>query len=198
MENTVEASPLSCSAKLTPVEYSALSGAEQEQLLHLQQALLESVAKGEETLSIVNEICRLAEQSLPNSVASVMLLDASNELLNVYAAPSIPPEGAALLNGLRPGAGGGACGNAVFHKEPQFVEDTFTDTRWENLRQIAKDFNICACWSMPIFSAEGDVLGSFALSSFEHRLPSHFHHKLLEIGASIIGIILENHKNKIQ
>jgi GAF domain-containing protein len=79
----------------------------------------------------------------------------------------------------------------VFRKAPQFIDNTFTDPRWENMREIAKDFNLCACWSMPIFSPQGNVLGSFALSSFEHRSPSNFHRKLLEIGASVIGILLD-------
>ncbi len=194
MEDIAKMSPLSCSTSLPQLEYSALSSSEQEQLLHLQQSMMESIAQGGDNLTVINQICSLAEQSLPNSVATVMLLDAANELLNVYAAPSIPAEGAATLNGLKPSVGGGSCGNAVLHKEPQFVEDTFTDPRWEDLRDIAKAFNICACWSMPIMSKQGDVLGSFALSSFEHRSPSNFHHKLLEIGASVIAKIIENKK----
>jgi hypothetical protein len=47
---------------------------------------------------------------------------------------------------------------------------------------------------MPIFSTQGNVVGSFALSSFEHRSPSNFHRKLLEIGASLIGILLYSRK----
>ena len=194
MEDISKVSPLSCSTSLPQLEYSALSSSEQEQLLHLQQSIMESIANGGDNLTIINQICSLAEQSLPNSVGTVMLLDPSTELLNIYAAPSIPAEGAASFNGLKPSVGGGSCGNAVLHKEPQFVKDTFTDPRWENLRDVAKAFNLCACWSMPIISKQGDVLGSFALSSFEHRLPSNFHHKLLEIGASVIAKILESKK----
>ena len=191
MEDISKMSPLSCSTTLEELEYNSLSSSEQEQLLHVQQSMMESVANSGDDTSVINQICSLAEQTLPNSVGSVMLLDTTTELLNIYAAPSIPAEGAARFNGLKPGVGGGSCGNAVFHKEPQFVEDTFTDSRWENLREVAKDFNICACWSMPIMSSDNDVLGSFALSSFEHRSPSNFHHKLLEIGASVIAKILE-------
>jgi GAF domain-containing protein len=191
MNKIAEISTPSCATAVSSVEYSALSGAEQEKLLQLQQDLLESVAQGGESAALVNRICKLAEQSLPNSIGSVMLVDKGTELLNVYAAPSVPAEGVARLNGLQPGPGGGSCGNAVFRKAPQFIDNTFTDPRWENMREIAKDFNLCACWSMPIFSTQGNVLGSFALSSFEHRSPSNFHRKLLEIGASVIGILLD-------
>jgi diguanylate cyclase (GGDEF)-like protein/PAS domain S-box-containing protein len=189
-----EISPHSCTTEITKVEYSALSREEQEKILHLQQAILESVAQGTDHMEITNQVCRLEEQLLPNSVGTVMLMDEAYEFLNVYAAPSIPPEGIALLNGLRPGPGAGSCGNVVYRQEPQFVSNTFSDPRWQDLRQLAYNFNLCSCWSVPIYSGEQKIVGTFALSSFEHRSPSPFHLKLLEIGASIIGIVLARHK----
>lgn len=176
------------------IEYSALTRAEQEQILHLQQAVLESVAQGADHRAIIDRVCLLEEQLLPNSVGTVMLLDDIGEFLNVYAGPSLPAEGVERLNGMRPGPGSGSCGNVIFHSAPQFVSHTFTDARWQDLRQVAYDFNLCSCWSVPVYSADRKIVGTFALSSFEHRSPSPFHQKLLEIGASIIGIVLERHK----
>lgn len=176
------------------IEYSALTREDQAQILILQQAVLESIAQGDDHRAILDQVCRLEEQLLPNSVGTVMLLDEAGEYLNVYAAPSLPPEGIARLNGLRPGPGSGSCGNVVYQSAPQFVSHTFTDPRWQDHRAVAEDFNICSCWSMPIYSAERKMIGTFALSSFEHRSPSPFHQKLLEIGASIIGIVLERNR----
>lgn len=185
----------SCSNGAT-IEYSTLSSDEQEKILHLQQAILESVAHGADHMEVINQVCRLEEQLLPNAVGSVMLMDDAYEFLNVYAAPSIPSEGVAQLNGLRPGPGGGSCGNVIYRQEPQFVSNTFTDPRWQDLRHLAYNFNLCACWSVPIYSGERKVVGTFALSSFEYRSPSPFHRKLLEIGSSIIGIVLERNKSQ--
>ena len=191
MSNTEQASG---NSEHFRVEYSALSRPEQENILHLQQALLESVARGADHMEVINQVCKLEEQLLPNAVGSVMLMDEAYEFLNVYAAPSVPVEGIVQLNGLRPGPGGGSCGNVVYRQEPQFVSNTFIDPRWQDLRQLAYNFNLCSCWSVPIYSGERKIVGTFALSSFEHRQPSHFHLKLLEIGASIIGIVLDRRK----
>ncbi|MFW9615628.1 EAL domain-containing protein [Aquabacterium sp.] len=190
--------PPSCSTVPAALdEYSSqLSKYEQEQILHLQQAILESVARGDDHLDVINRVCNLEEQLLPNSVGSVMLLDSAREALNVYAAPSIPAEGHARLNGLRPGPGAGSCGNVVYQEAPQYVSNTFAAPRWQDLRQLAYDFNLCACWSVPIYSAERQIVGTFALSSFEHRAPTEFHKRILEIGASIIGIVLDRHKSQ--
>jgi PAS domain S-box-containing protein/diguanylate cyclase (GGDEF)-like protein len=145
-------------------------------------------------IDILVQLCKLAESLLPNSVASIMLLDKSTGLMSVLSAPSVPQVGHNALANLKPGLGGGSCGNAVFHNEPQYVQDTFTDSRWEDLRHIAVDFNLCACWSMPIRDEDDKAIGSFALSSFEHRLPAPFHKKLLQTAASIVSMILKNRK----
>lgn len=160
---------------LTPLEYS--------KILDIQQNIFELLAVGHNEKIVLERLCQLAEKMLPNSVASIMLLDSKTGLMNVISAPSIPDVGHQALAGLKPGAGGGSCGNAVFRNEPQFVADTKTDERWSELRHIAYDFNLCSCWSMPIRNSLKSAVGSFALSSFEHRAPSDFHKRLLEICA---------------
>ncbi|APZ43198.1 EAL domain-containing protein [Acidihalobacter ferrooxydans] len=183
-------------SELSNVDYATLTADEQLLILQLQHDILESVARGGDALATVERICRLAEQMLPNAVATVMQMDAVNEYLNVFAAPSASPEVVARLNRLRPGPGSGSCGNAVYHRKPQFVRDTFTDARWSGLRDLAHDYNLRACWSMPIYASEPRPIGSFALSSFAQCEPGNFHRKILEISASIIGIILAREKSE--
>ncbi len=175
-----------------------LSIAELDHILALQQAICGLVASDAPYLEIINETCRMAEQLLPGAVASFMRLDPETGLMEVQAAPSIPAEGIAQLQGLCPGPGGGSCGNAVFRNEPTFVYNTFQDTRWQDLRQLAIDFNLCSCWSVPVREEQGRAIGSFALSSFEHREPSTFHKRLLEVGAALIAIVVLRHAQQQQ
>lgn len=178
----------------TPTNYFDLTNIEQGRILQFQQEILQLIVLGNDYKEICEKVCLLMEQLLDNAVASVMLLDKEKQCMNVFAAPSVPEACIAQLNGLRPGPGAGSCGNAVFRQEPVFVESTLDDPRWQNIRKLAIDFNILSCWSMPVRSKGGECIGSFALSSFEHRLPSTFHRKLLEIGSFIIGIALEQQK----
>lgn len=179
-----------CDTLDKPVEYVELNVSEQAKILQFQQDVLRLVALGFDCDYVCEQLCLLEERLLPNSVASVMLLDES-EQLNVYVAPSIPQDAVVRLNGLQPGPAAGSCGNAIYSQAPIYVGNTFTDSRWADIRQLAIDFNICACWSMPIRGKGGRAIGSFALSSFEHRMPGSFHRKLLEVGSFIIGIVLE-------
>jgi len=168
---------------LTPLEYG--------EILDIQQHTFELLAVGNNEQKVLAMLCEMAEKLLPNSVASVMILDSVTGLMNVVSAPSIPPVGHEALRGLKPGPGGGSCGNAVFRNEAQYVKNTKTDERWTDIRQIAYDFNLCSCWSMPIRNMQKQAIGSFALSSFEHRSPSGFHKRLLEICAFIVNIVLQ-------
>ena len=174
--------------------YFDLTNSEQGRILQFQQEVLQLVVLGNDYKEICEKVCLLMEQLLDNAVATVMLLDKEKQCMNVFAAPSVPEECIVQLNGLRPGPGAGSCGNAVFRQEAVFVESTLDDPRWQSIRKLAIDFNILSCWSMPVRSKGGECIGSFALSSFEHRLPSTFHRKLLEIGSFIVGIALEQQK----
>ena len=191
MEIEQQAFEKTCNALDEPVEYVELSLAEQAKILQFQQDVLQLVALGVDCGQVCEQLCLLEEQLLPNSVASIMLLDEAGQRLQVYMAPSIPQDAVDRLNGLKPGPAAGSCGNALYRQTPVYVGNTFIDSRWGDIRQIAIDFNICACWSMPVRAKGGRVIGSFALSSFEHRMPGPFHRKLLEIGSFIIGIVLE-------
>lgn len=172
-----------------------LSESEQQEILHLQQQILAAVAQNFDHLAVIRQVCLLEEQLLPDAVASVMLLD-EQKLLQLYVAPSVPAEAAVRLNNLRPGPHAGSCGNAVYRGEAVFVSNTHHDPRWRELRPLALDFGLMACWSMPIRSAGQQILGTFALSSFIGREPGAFHRKILEIGASIIGIVLERQRQE--
>ncbi len=180
--STVKEVPITCD------EYNGL--------MNIQSVVLKMTAENLGSELIFDKLCQMAEKLLPNSVASIMILDNKTKRLNVLAAPSIPQKGKDALMGLKPGPGGGSCGNAVFHNEPTFVKNTFKDAKWSDIRDIAYNFNICSCWSMPIRKKNGEPIGTFALSSFEHRLPSLFHKNLLQTAAEIVLIVLNLKRQK--
>nr|WP_321265817.1 EAL domain-containing protein [uncultured Sulfurimonas sp.] len=180
-----------CSKKSSPSEVP-ITESEYNDILNIQAEILSMIASRDVYTDILAHLCKLAEKSLPNSVASIMIMDKETGLMNVLSAPSIPKSNHNILNNLKPGVSAGSCANAIFHNEAQYVRDTFNDARWSDIRQIAVDFNLCACWSVPICDEHNNPIGSFALSSFEHRSPSLFHKKLLKTATSIVNIVLKN------
>ena len=182
--------------ELETLQEVTITEQEFESILNLQSVILEMLALGKDSVVILDKLCNLAEALLPNSVASIMLVDTKTGLLNILAAPSVPETGHQALAGLKPGIGGGSCGNAVFSNTPTFVGDTFNDPQWKDIRKIAYDFNLRSCWSMPVRDENNKAIATFALSSFENRMPSPFHKKLLGTAAAIVNIVLKNEDQK--
>lgn len=176
------------SVHITPKQYDIIAD--------IQQQVLAQLASDEPAIDILKSLCSLAESVLTNAVASIMLLDKNTGLLNVLCAPSLSQKGHEALVNLKPGSFGGSCGNAVFRNEALFVQNTFEDERWRDLRHVAFDLNLCSCWSMPVRDESGQAIGSFSLSSFEHRAPTSFHKKVLEIGAAIVNIVLKRQQKE--
>ncbi len=178
------------------IDEVSITEQEHNSILEVQLSILEQLASNQDSKLILDKLCLLAEALLPNSIASIMFLDKSTGLMSVLSAPSVPKIGHDALSGLKPGPSGGSCGNAVFSNEPTFVGDTFCDPKWHDLIQLAYDFNLCSCWSMPVHDENKKPIGTFALSSFEHRMPSLFHKKLLHVGSKIVNIVLKTEEQK--
>ncbi|HEX7764529.1 MAG TPA: EAL domain-containing protein, partial [Cellvibrio sp.] len=73
------------------------------------------------------------------------------------------------INGAKIGPATGSCGTAAFLGERVVVDDIQTHPYWHNFLDLANRAGLRACWSQPIFSAQGKVLGTFAIY---HRNPS--------------------------
>lgn len=174
-----------------------LSQVEQQNLLDIQQVILEMVAGSDSEADILNKLCQMAEQLLPNSIASIMMKQPEGHMDVLYA-PSVPLEGQQQLNGLIPSEHGGSCGNAVYRNEQVFVCDAFNDSRCRDTYSVFKAYGLYACWSTPIRNIDGEAIGSFALSSFEVREPENFHKSLLSVGAHIVGIVLQKSSQQLK
>ena len=56
-----------------------------------------------------------------------------------------------------------ACGLAAFTRQPIITPDVFAEPRWKPWLWLAKEFNYRACWSLPIETSAGKVVGTFAM-----------------------------------
>ena len=182
----------------TNTDVVPITNEEYETILNIEQDVLALTASDTDTQTILDKLCKLLEELLPNAVSSLMIKNVQDGLIYVKAAPSVPQVGWDALNGIKPGPHSGSCGNAIHHGKPQYISNAFTDERGSEFIKTAEAFNLCSCWSMPVKNEANEAIGSIALSSFEHRSPNSFHKKLLETASSIVSIVLRNEANKIK
>lgn len=128
---------------------------------------------------VIVEVCKLAESYVSNTVASVMELSNSGTL-EMLAGPSFGESLAKAFENIVPGPYAGSCGTAVHLAAPVIVGNTAVDPRWRDFQATAAEHNLRACWSFPLVNSSGRVQGTFALTSFENRMPSRFQRVLLE------------------
>ncbi|WP_395843418.1 ATP-binding protein [Cystobacter fuscus] len=164
-----------------------------EARLAMQSRLLELVARGTPLPDMLHSITRAIELLSPGMMASVLLLDDAG-LLHVGAGASLPPAYNAAVEGLAIGPTVGSCGAAAYSKRMVVVTDIGTHPNWAPYRDTMKAFRLQACWSGPILSSEGRVLGTLAMYYNEPRAPTEQELHLIETMAHIASVAMEKAK----
>jgi PAS domain S-box-containing protein len=162
-----------------------------EVLLAGENRLLEMIARGESRALILDAICRLVEELASGSLTSILLLDPSASCLRHGAAPSLPRAYTEAIDGAVIGPSVGSCGTAAYRAEPVIVTDIATDPLWANYRDLASAHGLRACWSTPIFSSAGRVLGTFATYYREPHSPSSHELNVIERIIHLASIAIE-------
>lgn len=161
-----------------------------EDFLRLHQTVLEWVAREADPDKILADLCGLVGDLIPGGLCAVMALEPDAGTLSVDVAPGVIPELVQALADLAPGEGSGSCGNAVRTGQAVFCADTRVDARWDSVRSIAEQYGIRACWSVPIFSHEGEILGTFSISHSTPGGPTPGQEQLVRTGGSLAGIVV--------
>src|SRR5881398_3377568 len=143
-----------------------------EALLAGENRVLEMVAKGDSLSDILDTLCLLVEEQSSGVLASILLMDPNGRQLRHGAAPNLPKAYTDAIDGLAIGHSVGSCGTAAYRAEQVIVSDIAADPLWADFRELALAHSLRACWSTPIFSSEGKVIGTFAMYYREPRSPS--------------------------
>src|SRR5438093_760780 len=154
-----------------------------------QKYVLELLATGASLADVLSALVRTIEEQAPGMLCSVLCLD--GERLRHGAAPSLPEDYSRAVDGLTIGPAAGSCGTAAYRRERVIVDDIERDPRWAEFRDLALRHGLRACWSEPILSASGQVLGTFASYYGEARSPTDDEIALIEGAAQLGGLAIE-------
>ncbi|RYG88556.1 MAG: PAS domain S-box protein [Alphaproteobacteria bacterium] len=155
-----------------------------------QNRILEFAVEQAPLKSTLDAIVREVEAlSTSGMIGSILLLDENGHLRH-GAAPSLPETYTDAIDGIAVGPMVGSCGTAAFRKTPVFVADIANDPLWTHFRDLALEHGLCACWSLPIVSAQGDVLGTFAMYYRQTREPLASDMKIVDFVVRTAGIVI--------
>ena len=161
-----------------------------EQREQTRNHVLELLAHSAPRATILEAIVRGVEQEHPTMLCSILLLDNEGKHLLTGAAPSLPDFYNTAINGIEIGIGAGSCGTAAFTGQRVIVEDVQRHPYWAPYKELAHKAKLGACWSEPIRSASGKVLGTFAIYHHQAHKPTDAEIRLIEQTANLAEIAL--------
>jgi len=156
-----------------------------------ERRALELLAAGAELRGIFDVIIRAMEELDPDSLGSILLLDESGTRVQHGASARLPREYTSKIDGTPIGPAAGACGTALFRREPVISSDIETDPLWLDYRVIARAFGLRACWSWPILASDGRALGTFAIYHRYVAVPDEVACELMRRASHVTGIVIE-------
>ncbi|MBO1755727.1 GAF domain-containing sensor histidine kinase [Allobranchiibius sp. CTAmp26] len=139
-------------------------------LLDRQTQVLDLIAGAAPLREVLALILVSLEQLMQGACCSILLIDRAHGSLHHGAAPSLPPEYVAAIDGMTIADGAGSCGTAAARNVAVVAPDVRTDPRWAAYRHLAEPAGLRSCWSTPIPGRDGRPVGTFAVY---HRRPHH-------------------------
>ena len=153
--------------------------------------ILTALARDEPLEHILSLITQSIEGEAPDTICSVLLLDQAKGRLYHGATPRLPEFYSKAIDGVQVGEGMGSCGTAAWRGERVVVDDIRTDPLWAGYREVSLKAGLLACWSHPIRSAAGEILGTFAIYHSQPRTPGAGDIERIERAADLASLAIE-------
>jgi len=141
--------------------------------------------------ALLENIVLNAERLLPGSACVIHLLDERKENLCQSAAPSLPAQLRQAMSVMSMESDQGCCVEAVSRGEVVVRENTGSHPCSSRYQEIARAARMEACWSHPIRSPEGSILGAFTVFYRDTRSPGKLERMAVAELADVCGSLLD-------
>jgi PAS domain S-box-containing protein len=168
---------------------------ESEARLADQKQALELALSGAPLHDVLDVLVRAGQRQFGgDSRTGIFIVDAEGAHLRFAAAADLSKQYADAVDSFPIAPQEPSCGRAAYTGQTEIVQDVESDPLWTPYLELAREHDIRACWSFPLHSAEGKVIGTYAVY---HRTPRAPEARDLERVALLLqtaAIIIERHK----
>jgi PAS domain S-box-containing protein len=162
-----------------------------------QRRVLQLIAEDASLENVLDALMEAIEAGAATSVfCCILRADESGERLRHVSAPSLPPAYRVAIDGLVIRVGAGSCPTAAALKMPVYAADIAQDPHWVDLKDLALAHGLRACWSTPIFSKDGGLLGTFAMYYPQPREASDQDLPMVEMAVRTAAIAIERERGQ--
>ncbi|MGB5081610.1 MAG: EAL domain-containing protein [Burkholderiales bacterium] len=159
-----------------------------------EKSVLEMIAQGRPLPEVLGALALSIEAGADGLICSILLCDEDGRHLRHGAAPSLPASFHRAIDGIAIGPGTTPCGVAAYTGKRVITADITTDPLWTGYREMALKHGLRACWTAPIKSSAGKVLGTFAMYYREPRSPSAADLGLILQAQDLAAVVLERNR----
>lgn len=152
---------------------------------------LQLIAEGAPSTAVLEAITRNVEAGYPGMRCSIMLADTAGDRLQIKTAPNLPDFVKEAIDGMPIAQNSGCCGTAAYSGMRVISTDIFADAHMEPFFKLAMKANLRACWSEPIVSSLGKVLGTLACYHSEPHNPSQPEIQAVVTAARLAALAIE-------
>ncbi len=164
--------------------------------------ILMSLVQKRELTDILAQIVHHCEKHDPSVKASILLYDENRQRLLNMVAPNLPADYHTLTHrGIPLGPANGSCGTAAYTRQLVIAERLESDPRWiPHPAFVAKlrEHGLISCWSLPILSPEGELLGTIANYGMQTATPSPDNLRVLEWAGQVTAAAIQHNRMEKQ
>ncbi len=163
----------------------------------VRSAIIEQITGGKPLSEQLSFIAVSIENENPEMLCSILLVSDDGKRLLNGAAPSLPDFYNLATHRTKISEGIGSCGTAAFRRERVIVEDLDSHPFWKGFAP-AREAGLRSCWSEPIISSTGILLGTFAIYHRTPATPGEDELFLIQQASAFAGIAIERSKGEAE
>lgn len=159
-------------------------------LLEAQQEIHELIAQQAPLEKSLDAIAHWIDLQLPGAVVAFMRFDPARCTLSLFPSQRFSRRYFELLQDVPIGSEVASFGTAAYLRRPVITEDIQEDPRWEKFRSAALAEGLRSCWSSPVMTTKGELLGTLGTYYPEARAPSELSKRRLRQAAALVALAI--------
>ncbi|MBK9320874.1 MAG: GAF domain-containing protein [Bacteroidetes bacterium] len=157
----------------------------------LETSVFEKAFKSKQLKDVVSTLLEGIEILVPEMKCYVTQKKKEVMALEWLSAPGIPPSYLNAVNEITIDDKHGSCGLAAATMEPVLINDIRDHACWDSYRDITLLNGFQACYSFPVISSDGKVLGTLGAYYSDVHEMTDYEMSLMIRSVNIVGILME-------
>ncbi|MBO1537167.1 EAL domain-containing protein [Pseudomonas sp. OA65] len=162
----------------------------------LRHKMLEAMVREESLETVSNLACLEVQRIAPEVIATVLRVD-DRGCLQTLAAPGLPSVFSSSLDGTVIGVEPDGPAASVISVDATMISEMAVHPFWSDFRELVQPLGLTRCWTTPIRSNDGRLLGMFAFYYRDLCQPSKLHLLLVEACIYLFALALEREKSRV-